>query len=158
MHMSSENLLINLLALNNQFCNSPVSMNRRCAGELLVDKNDLADEESSRVTSLLSQLKIWVVGSKFRKELNWNDGWVYMYYMIRLNVMYSPDQTTWIAYFVFFLLILCLYLCVWFLYGTKLMNWIVFRIDINPHFIKWTTEFPEVIYIITEDEAVPSHL
>ena len=41
-------------------------MNPRYDGELLVNKNDLAEEESSRVTLLLSQLKIWVVSSKFR--------------------------------------------------------------------------------------------
>ena len=36
--MSSENLLINLLALNAHFCNSPMSMNRRYADKLLVKK------------------------------------------------------------------------------------------------------------------------
>ena len=36
--MSSENLLINLLALNAHFCNSPMSMNRRYADKLLVEK------------------------------------------------------------------------------------------------------------------------
>ena len=36
--MSSENILITLLALNAHFCNSPMSMNRRYADKLLVEK------------------------------------------------------------------------------------------------------------------------
>ena len=36
--MSSENILINLLALNAHFCNSPMSMNWRYADKLLVEK------------------------------------------------------------------------------------------------------------------------
>ena len=35
--MSSENLLINMLALNAYFCNSPMSMNRRYSGKILVE-------------------------------------------------------------------------------------------------------------------------
>ena len=44
--MSSENLLINLLALNAHFYNSPMSMNRRYADKLLVEKKYLTEEES----------------------------------------------------------------------------------------------------------------
>ena len=56
--MSSENLLINLLALNAHFCNSPMSINRRYADELLVEKNDLTEEESGHAALLSSLLKL----------------------------------------------------------------------------------------------------
>ena len=56
--MSSENLLINLLALNAHFCNSQTSMNRKYVDKLLVDKNDLTEEENSHAALLLSLLTI----------------------------------------------------------------------------------------------------
>ena len=42
--MSSENLLIILLALNAHFCDSPMSMNRKYADKLQVEKNYLTEE------------------------------------------------------------------------------------------------------------------
>ena len=54
--MSSENLLINLLTLNAHF--SPMSMNRRYADKLLVEKIDLTEEESGHAALLSSLLKI----------------------------------------------------------------------------------------------------
>ena len=71
--MSSENLLINLLALNAHFCNSPMSMNRRYADKLLVEKNDLTEEESGHAALLSSLLKIreqqWSIPNFDRNEI-----------------------------------------------------------------------------------------
>ena len=65
--MSSENLLINLLALDAHFCNSPKSMDRKHADKLLVDKNLLSEEASSHAAFLLSLLKT--------REQHWSGNW-----------------------------------------------------------------------------------
>ena len=71
--MSSENLLINLVVLNAHFCNSPMSMNRRYADKLLVEKNDLTEEESGHAALLSSLLKIreqqWSIPNFDRNEI-----------------------------------------------------------------------------------------
>ena len=66
--MSSENLSINLLALNGHFCNSPMSMNRKYADKLSVEKkkSDWGGEQSCIFIVITAQNKrTTVVNSKF---------------------------------------------------------------------------------------------
>ena len=108
--MSSENLLINLLALNAHFCNSPMSINRRYADKLLVEKNDLTEEESGHAALLSSLLKIrekqWSIPNFDRNEIEMMVEFICTAWS-RLSMMYSLEQMSWF-------LSLCQYLCVYY--------------------------------------------
>ena len=122
--MSSENLLINLLALNAHFCNSPMSMNRRYADKLLIEKNDLTEEESGHPALLSSLLKKreqqWSIPNFDRNEIEMMFEFICTAWS-RFSMTYSLEQMIW-----FFSLYQ--YLCVLFCMGpmcpNKLMNWI----------------------------------
>ena len=96
--MSSENLLINLLALNAHFCNSPMSMNRRYADKLLVKKNDLTEEESGHAALLSSLLKIreqqWSIPNFDRNEIEMMVEFICTAWS-RFSMTYSLEQMIW---------------------------------------------------------------
>ena len=94
-------------------------MNRKYADKLLVDKNELTEEESSNAALLISLLKI--------RELQWsvpnlNEIEAIVEFLCtawsRLSAMYSLEQLSWIAYFIFSFLCQHLYVY-YYLYGTN---------------------------------------
>ena len=115
--MSSENLLINLLALNAHFCNPPMSMNRKYADKLLVEKNYLTEEESSHATVFSSLLKIreqWLIPNFDSNDIETMVEFIRTA-LSRLGVMYSLEQMSW---FSFSLSCVNIYVCI-ILYGTN---------------------------------------
>ena len=50
--------VMNLMALNAHFCNTPMSINRKYAEKSTVDKHGLTDEESTHAALLISLLKL----------------------------------------------------------------------------------------------------
>ena len=116
--MLGENLLINLLALNAHFCNSPMSMNRKY-DKFPVEKNDLTEEESSHAAFLSSLLKIreqqWWIPNFDRNEIEMMVEFICTAWS-RLSMMYSLEQMSW--FFLYYLF------CMGLMCPNKLINWI----------------------------------
>ena len=119
--MSSENLLINLLALNAHFCNSPMSMNRRYADKLLVEKMIwLRRKAAMQLYCHHYSKKKWSIPNCDRNEIEMMVECICAAWS-RLSMMYSLEQMSW-----FFSL--CQYLYVYYfcmgpMCPNKLMNW-----------------------------------
>ena len=119
--VSSDNLLINLLALNAHFCNSPMSMNRRYADKLLVEKNDLTEEESGHAALLSSLLKIreqqWSIPNFDRNEIEMMVEFICTAWS-RFSMTYSLEQMIW------FFFLVPIFMCVFFVWDQCVrINW-----------------------------------
>ena len=136
--MSSENLLVNWLALNAHFCNSLMTVNRKYADMLAVEKQDMTEEESSHAALLSSLIKIRAVpNGQFPISMGMKSGqWLNSYVLLDT---YSKCFMLYVCCIAFnkqqgWLIQLCIFVCSCilcvFLYETNVseltgeLNWI----------------------------------
>ena len=125
-------LLINLLALNAHFCNSPMSMNRKYADKLLVEKSDLRRRavmqlychHYSKYENNSGQFQI-LIAMKLKRWLN-------LYVLHDPTLVWCIPLNKWVDFFSLFLvsIFMCVLFCMGPMCSNKLLNWIESRNEI----------------------------